>query len=143
MCSISLIRSTIYLQQNELHFYYTTLSDSKLIELFLQMYLVHFFCKCRKRAASIIVASIDDGGTIGNCESIKFSKFDLEVELTEPSTWLKQSGTGLSGYYKTSIISIFCCIEKHNIESSKSFINVALIKGEEIPSLKPIRMVPL
>ena len=74
---------------------------------------------------------------------MKFSKFDLEVELTEPSTWLKQSGTGVSGYYKTSIISIFCCIEKHNIESSKSYINVASIKGEEIPSLKPIRMVPL
>ena len=74
---------------------------------------------------------------------MKFSKFDLEVELTEPSTWLKQSRTGVSGYYKTSIISIFCCIEKHNIESSKSYINVASIKGEEIPSLKPIRMVPL
>ena len=36
------------MQQNELHYYYTPLSDSKLIELFLQMYLVHFFASAEK-----------------------------------------------------------------------------------------------
>ena len=81
----------------------------------------------------IIVALFDDGGAVTNCESTWSSKFDLGYELTEPSTWLKQSGTGVRGYFKTSDISIFCCTDKHSIEPNKSLINVASINFPSAP----------
>ena len=50
ICSISLIeRFNHHLQQNELHFHYLSLYDSKLIVLFLKMYPVDFSASAEKK----------------------------------------------------------------------------------------------
>ena len=55
-------------------------------------------CKCRTNEASMIVVLIDSGGVAVTSDSRGFMSVALWIVCIVPSTWLRESGTGVSEY---------------------------------------------
>ena len=77
-------------------------------------------CKCRTNETSMMMVLIDGGGVAVTSDSRGFMSVALWVFCIVPSTWLRESGTGVSEYLRTSAMSIFCCNEWYRIHPNRS-----------------------
>ena len=76
--------------------------------------------KCRINEATMMVVLIDGGRVAVTSNSRGFMSVALWVFCMVPSTWLRESGTGVSGYLRTSSVSMFCCNEWYRIHPNRS-----------------------